>query len=141
MARPSFKPTAIQRRKVSIAAGAGMSHESIATVLGISRNTLEKHFERELSVGAYERRFEAVQGLHAAAKRGNVSACKAYLAGTPQFVPPPAEGAKPVAQPSAPSPAPVAQPLGKKEAAQAAAKTAQQGTGWDGILPGASPLQ
>ena len=139
MARPSFKPTAAQRRKVSIAAGGGMSHESIALVLGISRNTLEKHFEAELCGGAYERRFEALQGLHAAAKRGNVSAVKAYLAATPEYIPPPPDGVRlPVAQPVAPARQPVAAAVGKKEAANIAARTAQQGTGWADLLPAAS---
>ena len=145
MARPTFKPTAAQKRQVSIAAGGGMSHESIAMVLGVSRNTLEKHFAKELSSGAYVRRFEAMQGLHAAAKKGNVSAVKAYLAGVPEFMPPPPEAgaaALPASPATAPKPpAPLAQPLGKKEAAQELAKTVQIGTGWDGLLPGATPLQ
>ena len=135
MARPTLKFTAVQRRQVSIAAGGGMSHEAIAQVLGISRNTLEKHFEHELLGGAQMRRFEALQGIHQAAKRGNVSAAKAYLAGTPQFIAPSAES--PAATPK--GPAPVA--LGKKEQAAAAAVTAQQGTGWADILPGPAAVQ
>lgn len=110
-----------------------MSHEAIAIALGLSRNTLEKHFERELSAGAFAKRFEALQGLHAAAKRGNVSAVKAYLAMPPEFMPLPADGAvAPAPQPNTPA---IAQPLGKKEAANEAAKTAQHGTGWADILP------
>ena len=133
--RPPFKPTAAQRRQVSIAAGGGMSHESIALVLGVSRNTLEKHFEAELCGGAYQRRFEALQGLHAAAKRGNVSAVKAYLAGTPQFVPPPAAvGDAPAAETPKPAAVKVA-PKGKKEAQAEAARTVQQGTVWADLLP------
>ena len=115
-----------------------MSHEAIAIVLGVSRNTLEKHFSHELTVGAYERRMEAMQGLHAAAKKGNVSAVKTYLAALPQFMPPPAEHGA-VAPPVAPEKA--AQPVGKKEAAAAAAKVAQQGTGWEDILPAPASLQ
>lgn len=134
MARPEFKPTATQRKKVAIAAGGGMSHESIAQALGIARNTLEKHFMAELTAGASERRLEALQGLHAAAKKGNVSAVKAYLAGVPQFI----------ATPDAPGDEPAARkpaPLGKKEAAQQAASVAQHGTGWEGLLPGSQAVQ
>ena len=83
-----------------------------------------------------------MQGLHAAAKRGNVSAVKAYLSGIPEFVPLAAETPAPSPQPQQPAaPAPIAVPKGKKEAANAAAKTAQFGTGWDGILPGGAPVQ
>ncbi len=136
MARPTLKFTAAQRRQVSIAAGGGMSHEAIALVLGISRNTLEKHFEHELCGGAHLRRFEALQGIHAAAKRGNVSAAKAYLATTPQFMPLPPEKPAPVQKAAAP-----AAPMGKKEQAAAAAVTAQQGTGWADLLPGPAAVQ
>lgn len=111
-----------------------MSHEAIAMVLGISRPTLEKHFAHELAGGAFQRRFEALQGLHAAAKKGNVSAVKAYLAATPEFVPELPAKSEPA------KPAAVAAPLGKKAAADAAALTAQHGTQWEDLLPG-SPVQ
>jgi len=142
--RPAYKPTAAVRRQVSIAAGAGMPHEHIALALGITTPTLRKHFERELSVVAYQRRMEALQGLHAAAKRGNVSAAKAYTATPPEFEPLGAASGAPVSTP-APQPkvAPAPQPLaavGKKEQAAIDATTAQVGTGWEGLLPGV-PLQ
>ncbi len=137
MARPSYKPTAAQRRQVSIAAGGGMTHEAIAMALGISKPTLEKHFRLELSSGAYARRFEALQGIHAAARKGNVSAAKAYLTGMPEFMPLEAQPASAAPQ----APAPAAPPMGKKDAANAAAVTAQHGTGWDGLLPSQTPLQ
>ncbi len=138
--RPSYKPTATVRRQVSIAAGAGMPHEHIALALGITTPTLRKHFERELSVVAYQRRMEALQGLHAAAKRGNVSAAKAYTATPPEFEPlrPAGVDSMPTAT-SQPKSAPAAQPLaavGKKEQAAIDATTAQVGTGWEALLPG-----
>lgn len=116
--RPAFRPTAAQRRRVSIAAGAGMAHEEIAIGLGISRNTLAKYFEGELSVGAYSRRLEVLDAMHKTAVKGNVAAQKAYVALTP-----------------AAAPTPVEKPLGKKEQAQADAVTAAEGTGWDDLLP------
>jgi len=124
MARPRFRPKAAQRRKVSVAAGGGWSHEEIAIALGISRPTLEKYFEYELSIGAYERRMEAIQGLHRAAKKGNVAAAKAYAAlSVKASAPPPAvDGVA------------TSKPQGKKEQADEKAKTAQVGTEWAELL-------
>lgn len=105
-----------------------MSHEHIAIALGVSRNTLEKHFERELSVGAIERRLEVIQAMHAAAKKGSVAAAKLYTGNGMELAAPPAPRS------------PAEPPKGKKEAANEAAKTSQAGTGWEGLLPG-TPVQ
>lgn len=135
MARPSFKPTPFMRRKVAAAAGAGMSHEEIAIGLGLARNTLEKHFARELTEGAYARRLEVVLAMHAAAKRGNVAAAKQYLSMTPRVAAPPL----PVGE--AESAAPPTPKLGKKEQAQVDAVSAHKGTDWDGLLGPQAPVQ
>src|SRR4030095_4229455 len=45
---------------------------------------LERHFERELTTGACLARFEVIEGLHKAARKGNVSAASAYLRKLPQ---------------------------------------------------------
>lgn len=136
MARPSHKPTSALRRKVSIAAGGGWSHEEIALALGVSRNTLEKHYAAELTTVAFQRRLEAIEGLHKAAKKGNAAAAKAYAAMTPRVAaPPPAEGEVPTA-PRATT------PEGKKAQQNELAKTAQNGTEWESILkPSSEPLQ
>lgn len=112
---------------MAIAAGAGMSHEEIAVALGISRNTLEKHFEHDLSVGAYQRRMEVLAAMHAAAKKGNVAACKAYIAMTPNLAAPPTPDGD--SKPAAKAP-----PIGKKAQAQEGAKTAHLGTDWADLL-------
>lgn len=97
-----------------------MPHEEIALAFGISTPTLKKHLAAELSIGAHKRRIEVLEALHGAAvNKGNAAAAKAYLAAIPQA--------------SAPDPDP--EPMGKKAQANEAAKTAQVGTGWEGILP------
>jgi len=125
-----------------------MRHVDIAIALGISRETLEKHYEVELSIGSNQRRMEALYGLYQAAKRGNAAAVKAYLALTPEVsVPPVGVGeTRPQATvPVAATPAtPAGKPatvLGKKEQAQADAVTAGRGTGWDDLLTPKAPLQ
>ena len=69
---------------------AGHSCSVIAIALGISRNTLEKHFAHELSVVALKKRVEVMVAMQVAAKKGNVAAQKAYLAFTPASAAPPA---------------------------------------------------
>ena len=122
MARPPFNPTAAMRRNVSIVAGAGVSHEEIALGLGISHVTLTKYFAYELTTGAYKRRQEVLGAMFKAAKNGNVAAQKAYAAMTPRVAAPPL------------SPEPANAPEGKKAQAQAAAVSAQAGTGWETLL-------
>lgn len=131
--RPEFRPTEAMKRKVAIAAGAGMSHEEIALGLGIARGTLGKHFELELSTGAYEKRLEVLDAMHRTAKKGNVAAQKAYMQLTPRASAPPApEGGS--------EPAPAPKPLGKKDQANADAVTAAVNTEWESLLkPGSTP--
>jgi len=118
--RQAFAPTAAQRRKVTNAAAGGMAHEEIAIALGVCRNTLTKYFEFELSTGAMNRRAEVYDAMVRTALKGNVTAQRALLAMTPTLAAPPAETEK---------------PLGKKEQANADAKTAADGTEWADLLP------
>lgn len=105
-----------------------MSHEEIALALGMSRVTLSKHFEVELSTGAYQKRLEVMQAMQRAAKKGNVAAARAYLNVTPWVAPPPADKPAPAPEPKQPE-------LGKKEQANRDAGTAQVGTEWADLLP------
>ena len=128
--RPAFKPTTVQRRKVTNAAAGGMTHEEIAIALGIHRHTLEKYFEAELSTGALSRRMEMLDAMARTGLKGNVAAQKAFLALTPTLAAPPVAVDKPE------------KPLGKKEQAQADAVTAAQGTGWDELIgPNVTPIR
>lgn len=117
--RPAFKPTAVQRRLVTNAAASGMTHQEISIALGISRNTLEKHFEKEISTAALRRRMEVMDAMARTALKGNVAAQKAFLAATPALAAPPVPAEKPV---------------GKKQQAQADAVGAQAGTEWEELL-------
>jgi|SRR6185369_255631 len=126
-----FKPDEEMRRKVAIAAGAGMAHEEIAIGLGIEKALLQERFERELSEGAYAKRMEVLDATHAAALKGNATAQRAYLDHAPKAATPP------LPKPSADEkPA----PIGKKQQANADAKTAACGTDWEDLLP-AQPTQ
>jgi len=116
-----------------------MLHEQIAIALEISTDTLRKYYERELSVGANQRRMDVLEARYrVAVRKGSSAAAKAYLADEPQLAVPPApRAAAPV--PEVPAPAPK---LGKKEQAAADAVTAADGTQWGDLLPRpGTPLQ
>ena len=141
------------REKVAIAVGGGMKHEEIAEALGISAPTLRKHFDAELSRVAHTKRLEALVALQKSAKKGNVSAIRAYLnlvptvtasadlPGEAASTPAPGQAATPGEPKAVAAQLPAAVLLGKKEAAQAAAFTAQAGTDWDGLLPQITAIQ
>ena len=126
----AFVPTAAQRRKVSIAAGAGMSPREIAIGLQIPVQQLKKHFAHELTAGALARRIEQLEAMHAAGKKGNVSAQRAYLSTTLALV-----GDDQDAKRKAGKASPGAAAKGKKEQAQEDANTATAGSEWDDLLP------
>ncbi len=113
--RPAFKATALQRRLVTNAAASGMSHEQISIAIGVSRNTLEKYFEKEISTAALRRRMEVMDAMARTALKGNVAAQKAFLA---------------LASPTVSQ----GKPVGKKEQANAEAVGAQAGTEWEDLL-------
>lgn len=120
--RPEWNPTKAQRRQVSIAAAGGMTQEQIAIAMDVSLPTLIKHCRYELTQGAYQKRLEIVQCMYQAAKKGNVSAQKSYIALLPDPVfPTSAEPDKP-------------EPVGKKERQQAEAAGAHVGSEWEDLL-------
>lgn len=145
--RPEWKPTKADRDKVAILAGGGMSHEAIALVMRVTRNTLEKHCAHELTAGAYEKRAQVVMAMFKAGSKGNVAAAKAYSVLAPQMMDfgqrpsAPASPADPAAPADQPAPARLPAPpmLGKKEQLKANAVDAEAGSPWDGVLPTGTP--
>lgn len=135
MARSEHKPTRASRRRVEIAAGGGMPHEAIAQALKIDAKTLRKHYGTELASGSNLRRMQVLETLFGQARKGSTSAARAYLQHVPEFevLAPAADAAKPKSK---------VEPRGKKEQAQLDAVGAQEGTGWDGLLPpGVTPIR
>lgn len=49
--RPKHEPTKEQREAVQVMAAAGVNHDSIATIIGVSDETLRKHYATELAHG------------------------------------------------------------------------------------------
>ena len=72
--RPPHEPTRDSRRLVEHHAATGTLHQQIAKLVGVSLNTLKKHYPEELELGLA--RVNAVVGgtLFAEAKRGNITA-------------------------------------------------------------------
>ncbi len=122
-----MKPTQAQRDDVELMVVAGMSQQAIAKALGTDKETLEKHFRLELDDGVGRKHLEVLGMLHAAAKKGNVSAQKKLLEVTDQK--------KAAAQLE--KHIPVRLQPGKKEQAAQEAQTAGEGTKWQGFLHGA----
>lgn len=117
MARPEFKPTKAQRRRVELFAGE-VGEEDIAADLNISRTTLRKHFAAELALGRVRVLGDNLARLDKAASKGNVTAARALVA------------RKDIAVPSSPK----SEKPGKKAAAEAAAPTAAKGTSWADVI-------
>jgi hypothetical protein len=145
----ALKPSQATRDMVAIAAGGGTPEADIACALGIELSTLRRVYRAEVSTGAFRKRVELVQTMYAQAKAGNTGAAKAYLAMQPATTAPPAKksgknkaAATTPSTPAADEPAaeaPVAAPkpvkLGKKDQANATARTAQTGSAWASVLP------
>lgn len=127
--RPKFAPTARMREDVAIWKAGGMSDEDIARVLGIDCDTMKKHFVEELATHWAQKVAKVISARFRAAIKGNVSAQTKFLE-TARAV------SGEVGLSAADAPAIRCRkerivPIGKKEAADEAAKTAGQGTEWD----------
>ena len=107
--------------KVTMLIAARMSHEDIATAIGISAMTLELRYRPELRSGHAHRRAEVIELLWGQARKGNTAATKHLDAITSV-----ASAETAFDQQDAPKPA----RLGKKEQAALDAATAGAGSEW-----------
>ena len=126
--RPSQKPTKSARNRVQLMAADGWSNARIAQCMGLARNTLAKHFAAELELGADMKLCALLELAERTAKKGNATMIK-WLA--ERFDRARAAEAKPS---SAGDADPRRAKLGKKQAAQLAAQTAEQRTSWETLL-------
>lgn len=138
--RPSYKPTIEAQLQVQVWAAALVPLVEMARRLGIDKGTLEKHFANELADGPTKIAGDLEMALYRQANAGSVAAFKAWRdlvkerdiqkTASEYGAERPAEEAaddKP-AQASRPA------PLGKKEVAELEARTAGNGTEWEGDL-------
>lgn len=79
MARPTKEPTDEQRKQVQTLAGYGLSQEQIATMLGMTRQTLAKHCQSELEKGKAVAYATATGQLFNNIKKGKEASLIFYL--------------------------------------------------------------
>ena len=73
--RPPHKPTDEGRKSVEAMAGYGIPHVDIATVVGVSHNTLRKRYRAELDAGHIKANSKIAESLYQqAVDHGNVTA-------------------------------------------------------------------
>ena len=77
--RPPHLATADTRNKVFMLSTVGTRHEDIATVLGISADTLTKYYHDELAKGRIEANASVAETLFKQAKEGNTTAMIFWL--------------------------------------------------------------
>jgi len=77
--RPPHLPDATTRNKVFMLSSVGTRHEDIATVLGISADTLTKYYHDELAKGRIEANASVAETLFKQAKEGNTTAMIFWL--------------------------------------------------------------
>ena len=77
--RPPHLPTPDTRNRVYILSTVGTRHEDIATVLGISADTLVKYYKEELDKGRIEANASVAETLFKQAKEGNTTAMIFWL--------------------------------------------------------------
>lgn len=131
--RPEFEPTLANRNAVRLMRADGWTVDRIARRIGVSANTLRKHFAEELSDGSDIVRLQALEDLRRASSKGKVAASNALLklSGLEPPPPPPPPGHDEKPEP---------EKLGKKESARRAALTAEQGTTWHELMTDDAPV-
>ena len=77
--RPPHLPNADTRNKVYMLSTVGTRHEDIASVLGITHDTLVKYYKEELDNGRIEANASVAETLFKQAKEGNTTAMIFWL--------------------------------------------------------------
>lgn len=72
-------PTPEARQTVANAAGIGLQHAMIATLIGVSENTLRKHYQLELDSGRARATFKVAAKLFNRAESGDLGAMIFWL--------------------------------------------------------------
>ena len=73
------EPTVETRAKVNALASVGTPQDQIALVIGISKNTLIKHYRKELDTAMTMANAQVAQSLYQQAKNGNTAAAIFWL--------------------------------------------------------------
>lgn len=72
--RPKWVPTKEERLLVEVAVGAGYSQQQIATLIGKSEDSLQRHCREELDIGAIKAGTKISGALYSKAMKGDVAA-------------------------------------------------------------------
>ena len=120
----AHKPTKQTREQVSLLVAFGNSEKQIALVIGIGISTLNKHYRHELETGLLQANYRVCANLYRQAIKDDPRAfpsIKYWLETRANW------GEQRTT-------ASAAERLGKKEVAQIVAETAEEGTGWHGLV-------
>ena len=79
MMTKKHEPTSETRAKVNALASVGTPQDQIALVIGISKNTLIKHYRKELDTAMTMANAQVAQSLYQQAKSGNTAAAIFWL--------------------------------------------------------------
>jgi hypothetical protein len=115
----TYHPTAKERSEVETMTGLGFTVKDIATVKGMTINSLRKHFAAELKLGVLKANIRVANKLYHLATRDNASAAAIIWW----------EKTRGGRRELAAEPVP-----GKKEQADLDARDAERGTEWAGLL-------
>lgn len=116
--RPRFSLSLEALEAAGVLYAAGLSLVEIAGALDVDAKTLARS-SSEITAAAREANAAVIRGIHLAASKGNVAACRAWLTMTGRKV-----GARRRR----------AKPLGKKEQANIDALNAAKDSSWEGLL-------
>lgn len=77
--RPEHRPTDQTRALVTLMGGMGANETDISNVIGISRNTLRKHYETELEAAPARMDYHVYSAMYKAIAKGKTDMIKLYL--------------------------------------------------------------